>query len=107
MNAWMFEGNTISCDGPASSGLVTVTVGGASSFVSVRSVLRARTRGTIPVITIRTATIAAVIASTRRVDLRIGFASGLSNQCYRLLQVGDLEENINLWRIFAVKAHSH
>ncbi len=38
---------------------------------------------------------------------RIGFASGLTNQSYRLLQVGDLEENINLRRILAVKTNAH
>src|SRR3979490_287690 len=37
----------------------------------------------------------------------VGFASGLPDQCYRLLQVGDLEENINLRSVLAVKADSH
>jgi hypothetical protein len=37
----------------------------------------------------------------------LGFASGLPNQCYRLLQVRNLEEDINLRRILAVKANSH
>jgi hypothetical protein len=38
---------------------------------------------------------------------RIRFTSGLAHECYRLLQVGNLEENINLRRILAVKANSH
>jgi len=37
----------------------------------------------------------------------IGFASGFPNQCYRLLQVRDIEENLNLRRVFAVKTDSH
>ena len=37
----------------------------------------------------------------------IGFASGISNQCYRLLQVRDFEENIDLRCILAVKTNSH
>jgi len=38
---------------------------------------------------------------------RIGFTSGLANECYSLFQVGHLEENIDLRRVLAVEANSH
>src|SRR5215470_19122049 len=69
----MFAGKITSCPGADFFGCATITAGTASWFVSLRRVLRARTRGTMPVTTTMATT---TNASTAISHARLGFDGG-------------------------------